>query len=88
MDINEKMAAEIAAQLGLGGSNNKVNHDTIKKLEGKSDAQLATEILKLKEQLAANNISPVQQQMLLKRLMPMMDANQKARLQKVIELLK
>jgi len=29
-----------------------------------------------------------QQKMLLSRLMPMMDANQKARLQKVIELLK
>ncbi|MBQ4650097.1 MAG: hypothetical protein IJB73_05290 [Firmicutes bacterium] len=88
MDLNEKMAAEIAAQLGLGGSNSKVSHDTVKKLEGKSDAQLAAEILKLKEQLAANNISPVQQQMLLRRLMPMMDDNQKARLQKVIELLK
>lgn len=88
MDLNEKMASEIAAQLGLGGGNNKVSHDTVKKLEGKSDAQLAAEILKLKEQLAANNISPAQQQMLLKRLMPMMDANQKARLQKVIELLK
>ena len=88
MDLNEKMAAEIAAQLGLGGNKANVSHETVKKLEGKSDAQLAQEILKLKEQLAANNISPAQQQMLLKRLMPMMDANQKARLQKVIELLK
>ena len=86
MDLNEKMAAEIAAQLGLGGA--PVNPGTVKKLEGKSDAELASEIIKLRDQLAANNISPKQQRMLLTKLMPMMDANQKARLQKVIELLK
>jgi len=90
MDLNEKMAAEIAAQLGLTGSRGSgaVTQNTIKKLEGKSDAELAAEILKLKEQLKANNISIEQQKMLLSRLMPMMDANQKARLHKVIELLK
>lgn len=90
MDMNEKMAAEIAAQLGLGGNRGgiSVNQATLKKLENKSDAELAVEILKLKEQLKANNISVEQQKMLLSRLMPMMDANQKARLQKVIELLK
>ena len=90
MDMNEKMAAEIAAQLGLGGNRGgiPVNQATLKKLEHKSDAELAVEILKLKEQLKANNISVEQQKMLLSRLMPMMDANQKARLHKVIELLK
>ena len=31
MDLNEKMAAEIAAQLGLGGA--PVNHNTLKKFE-------------------------------------------------------
>ena len=86
MDLNEKMAAEIAAQLGLGGA--PVNHNALKKLEGKSDAELASEIMKLRDQLAANNISPQQQRMLISKLMPMMDSNQKARLQKVIELLK
>lgn len=86
MDMNEKMAAEIAAQLGLGKS--PVNSGVLKKLEGKSDAELAAEITKLRDQLEANNISVQQQKLLLSRLMPMMDANQKARLQKVIELLK
>lgn len=86
MDLNEKMASEIAAQLGLSGSAG-VNQNTLKKLEGKSDAELAVEILKLKEQLKANNISPQQQKMLLSRLMPMMNGQQKARLQKIIELL-
>ena len=36
MDINEKMAAEIAAQLGLG-SNGGVNKQLLRGLESKSD---------------------------------------------------
>ena len=65
-----------------------MNHNALKRFEGKSDAELASEIMKLRDQLAANNISPQQQRMLISKLMPMMDNNQKARLQKVIELLK
>ena len=87
MDLNEKMASEIAAQLGLSEKKG-VDAGTVKKLEGKSDAELARDILRMKEQLAANNISPQQQIAIVRRLMPMMDANQKARLQRVIELLK
>ena len=87
MDLNEQMAGEIARQLGLSGRNG-VSHDTVKKLEGQSDAELTRDSLRLKEQLAANNISPQQQMAIVKKLMPMMDANQKARLQKIIELLK
>ena len=87
MDLNERMAAEIAAQLGLSGRKG-VDAGAVKKLEGKSDAELARDILRMKEQLAANNISPQQQIAIVRKLMPMMDANQKARLQRVIELLK
>ena len=87
MDLNEQMAGEIARQLGLSGKGSG-SHDTVKELERKSDAELSRDILRLKEQLAANNISPQQQMAIVKKLMPMMDANQKARLQKVIELLK
>lgn len=87
MDLNEKMASEIAAQLGLSGKKG-VDAGTVKKLEGKSDAELARDILRMKEQLEANNISPQQQIAMVRKLMPMMDANQKARLQRVIELLK
>ena len=87
MDLNEQMAGEIARQLGLSGSKG-VSRDTVRSLEKKSDAELARDILRLKEQLAANNISPQQQMAIVKKLMPMMDDNQKARLQKVIELLR
>lgn len=87
MDLNEQMAGEIARQLGLSGNKN-VDRDTVKKLERKSDAELSRDIMRLKEQLAANNISTQQQIAIVRKLMPMMDDNQKARLQKVIELLK
>ena len=87
MDLNEQMAGEIARQLGLSG-NKGVDRDTVKKLERKSDAELSRDIMRLKEQLAANNISTQQQIAIVRKLMPMMDDNQKARLQKIIELLK
>ena len=87
MDLNEKMAGEIAAQLGLTGNKNQ-ERAVLRRFEGKSDEQLAAEILRLKEQLKESNISYEQQMAIVKKLMPMMDAKQKARLQKVIELLK
>ena len=87
MDLNEQMAGEIARQLGLSGRND-VSRDVVRELERKSDAELSRDILRLKAQLAENNISPQQQMAIVKKLMPMMNSEQKARLQKVIELLK
>lgn len=86
MDINEKMAAEIAAQLGLG-SNGGVNKQLLRGLESKSDEELARDILRMKEQLAASNISSARQKAMLKSLMPMMNASQRARLEKIIRLI-
>ena len=87
MDLNEQMAGEIARQLGLSGRNG-VSRDVVRELERKSDVELSRDILRLKAQLAENNISPQQQMAIVKKLMPMMNSEQKARLQKVIELLK
>ena len=87
MDLNEQMAGEIARQLGLSGRNG-VSRDVVRELERKSDAELSRDILRLKKQLAENNISPQQRMAIVKKLMPMMNSEQKARLQKVIELLK
>ena len=86
MDINEKMAAEIASQLGLGKGGG-VNRQVLRGLEGKSDQELARDILRMKEQLAAANISPSRQKAMLKSLIPMMNPSQRERLEKIMKLI-
>lgn len=86
MDMNEKMAKDIAAQLGLGNSGG-VNAQVLRSLEAKSDQELARDIVKMKGQLAAANISPQRQKAMLRSLMPMMNQSQRARLDKIIRLI-
>lgn len=86
MNINEKMAKEIAAQLGIGGTA-AVDKNVLRGLEEKSDEELARYILNMKEQLSAANISPGRQQAMLRSLMPMMNSSQRARLEKIIRLI-
>lgn len=86
MNQNEKMAADIAAQLGLK-QGKAISKAQIESWEKKSDAQIAAEILKIKEQLKKSNVSTEKQVAMIKSLMPMMDSNQKARLKNIIELL-
>lgn len=86
MELNEKMIGEIASQLGLSQGKN-VGKAALDSLASKTDAELEREILKMKQQLDANNITYEKQMSMLRGIAPMMDANQKARLQKVIELI-
>lgn len=86
MDINEKMAKDIAAQLGIGNQGS-VDKNVLKGLEGKSDEELARYIMSMKSQLAAANISPAKQQAMLRSLIPMMNNTQRARLEKIIRLI-
>ncbi len=86
MELNEKMIGEIAGQLGLSGGNN-VGKQALDRLAAKSDAELERDILKIKEQLRANNVTYDKQMAILRNIAPMMDSKQKARLQRVIELL-
>ena len=85
MDMNEKMAADIARQLGLSGGG--VNQKTLKSLENKSDAELTGELIKIREKLKQNNISYEKQMNLVQSLMPMMKGEQRERLERVIKLL-
>ena len=85
MELNEAMAKEIARQLGLK-ENAGFNPADIRRLEGKSDAELEREILKLREQLSARGVTRAKQVSMLRSLLPMMDGTQKARLQKIIGL--
>ena len=87
MDLNEKTIREIASQLGIA-SNRKIDPSMIRKLENRSDAQLESDIRKLKEQLKANNISYEQQMAVIRQLMPMMNAKQQERLRKMAQLLR
>ena len=86
MELDDKMIAEIASQLGIS-QGGRVDKAAAERLASKSDAELEREILKIKNQLRANNITYDKQLMMLKNLAPMMDAKQRARLQIVIELL-
>lgn len=87
MELNDKMVKEIAKQLGISGGRN-MNRETLNQLTSKSDSELEREILRVKEQLKANNVSYEKQLSMLRSVAPMMDAKQRARLQKIIGLLK
>ena len=86
MELNEKMIGEIAGQLGISSGKN-MGRDALSYLSSKSDAELEREILKIKQQLRSNNVTFDKQMEMLKNIAPMMDKNQRARLQRVIELL-
>ena len=86
MELNEAMIKEIARQLGLQ-EDAGVNASDIQRLKGKSDEELEKEILRIRKQLADRGVTKPKQLSMLRSLMPMMDSNQKARLQKVIELI-
>lgn len=87
MSINEKNVGEIARQLGLS-SGKGVSKAQIDYLSSKSDAELERELLKIKRQLKANNVSYEQQMALIRSIAPMLDAKQRERLNKVIDILR
>lgn len=84
MKLDEKTVAELANQLGLKGTGG-INASKLAQMEGKSDAQLSREIMDIRRQLEARGITPQKQISILKSLMPMMDAQQKKRLQGIIQ---
>ena len=87
MSINEKNVGEIASQLGLS-SGKGVSKAQIDYLSSKNDAELERELLKIKRQLKANNVSYEQQMALIRSIAPMLDAKQRERLNKVIDILR
>ena len=86
MNLDEKTIAEIAGQLGLKNGPT-VSAADMKRLQGKSGAELEREILRIREQLVARGVTRPRQAAMLRSLLPMMDDKQKARLQNVIELI-
>lgn len=87
MKLDEKTIMELAGQLGVPADKKKAA-ETARRYERKSDAEIEAEILKLQDKLNAANIPYDKQMALVQSLMPMMNGQQKARLHKVIGLMK
>lgn len=86
MSIDDKTIMELAGQLGISGDK-KRTVEKAKSYQNKSDGELVSEIMQIKEKLKAKNIPYDKQVEMVKSLMPMMNGEQKARLIKIIELL-
>ena len=86
MEVNDKTIGEIARQLGISGGGKAVS-GIADKWASKSDAELERELMKLKKQLEANNISKEKQMSILRGIAPMLDSKQRERLKKVAEIL-
>ena len=87
MQLDDKTILDLAGQLGIS-ADKKTTVAKAKSYEQKSDAELVSEIMKIKNQLEAANIPYEKQMAAVQSLMPMMNGQQKARLTKIIELLK
>lgn len=86
MNLNEMTIEELASQLGLRGTGGFSQSD-LKQLQSKSDGELEREILRVQQQLSARGMSREKQLAMVRSLLPMADHKQRARLQKVIELM-
>lgn len=87
MKLDDKTLNSLAGQLGLSGKPAQVKQQ-MKAYENKSDEELVSELLKMQRKLEAANIPYETQMAALESLMPHMSGQQKARLEKLVGLLK
>lgn len=87
MKLDDKTLKSLAGQLGMSATSGHVERK-IKAYENKSDEELIGELLKMQKKLEAANIPYETQMAALESLMPMMNGQQKARLEKIVGLLK
>lgn len=87
MQLDNKTVMELARQLGIS-ADKKSAMSKAKSYEQKSDTEIVSEIMKIKDKLTAANVPYEKQIAAVQSLMPMMNQEQKARLSKIIELLK
>ena len=87
MKLDDKSIRNLAQQLGLSGERGMAERH-VKAYENKSDEELISELLKMQKKLDAANIPYETQMAALESLMPMMNGQQKARLEKIVGLLK
>lgn len=87
MKLDDKTLKSLASQLGMSATSSHVERKA-KAYENKSDEELIGELLKMQKKLEAANIPYETQMAALESLMPMMNGQQKARLEKIVGLLK
>lgn len=87
MKLDDKTIMDLANQLGISADRKKAVAKA-QSYEKKSDGEIVSEIMKMKEKLEAANIPYEKQVAAVQSLMPMMNGEQKARLSEILELLK
>lgn len=87
MELDDKTIMELASQLGIS-ADKRSTMAKAKSFQNKSDGELVSEIMKLKKKLDGSNVPYEKQIAAVESLMPMMNGEQKARLSRIIELLK
>ncbi len=86
MELDDKIDSGNSCPTGhMGGQN--MGRAAMERACVKSDEELEREILRIKRQLQENNVTYDKQLEMLKNIAPMMDAGQRARLRRVIDLL-
>lgn len=83
MNINEKMIADLAGQMGFSGKVSEVTE----KFKGKNEDELVDEILGLKKAMKSNPKQFEKQMNAVKSLSSMMNPEQKAKLNKILTML-
>lgn len=87
MAIDDKTILDLASQLGIS-TDKRAAMEKVKSMEKKSDSELVSEIMKIKDKLNDSNIPYDKQIAAVQSLMPMMNEEQKARLSKIIGLIR
>jgi len=87
MKLDDKVIGNLAEQLGLTGETQKVAKK-LKDYEDQDEEKLVQELRKMQEKLRAADIPYEKQIAAVESLMPLMNEQQKARLKKIIGLLK
>ena len=89
MSLDDKTIQNLARQLGVKAQTKSQQMErTLQAYERKSDDELISELLSLQKKLNAANIPYETQMAAIESLMPMMNEQQKARLKKIVGLLK
>lgn len=87
MDINDKMLNDLAGRMGIGSGAMERAEGMAESFKGKSETELLSEIMKLKQNMKKDPAAYRKQIRALRSLSAMMNQEQKARLNRVLQLL-